>query len=133
MGCFSWCVEGDSRDAIRINNGKSKKRVYLVTPDNEYIAEDYYEGYGVFGGKDAYALLAKWNCPDKCNGDVDHDRSIGIHLTYDREDVLDDKGRRVDPNTTLKYPLKFARNKKLTYDELLPATDDPNQGFGEWF
>ena len=89
--------------------------VYLITPDNEKIYKPHYQGFGVFGGFDAYALLAKWNVPEKCNNNIEHDRLISIMLEI-----------KHDP---AKFPLKFAKNPECSYDDLLPAQDDPAQGY----
>tara|TARA_B100001778_G_C18251540_1_gene478036 strand:- start:47 stop:511 length:465 start_codon:yes stop_codon:yes gene_type:complete len=44
--------------------------------------ESAYDGYGEFDGKDFYQLVAEMSRPDKCNGDVEHDRLIGIGLFF---------------------------------------------------
>jgi len=75
--------------------GGCKSINYLMSPDGEVYEEKNYEGYGVYGGKDAYALLAQtnveavreWFTPDMPNmhdweptGDNDEDRMLGIDL-----------------------------------------------------
>lgn len=113
MGFFSWLT---SDTEISISNRFSKRRalpVYLITPDNERIFEKHYEGYGVFGGFDAYALLAKWNYPEMCNGDIDHDRTIGIFLCDEESE----------------YQLKFSQSPNARYEDLPPAKRCPNQGY----
>ena len=39
----------------------AKQTVYLIRTDGKLIQEDDYEGYGVFGGIDAYGWLAHNN------------------------------------------------------------------------
>ena len=115
MGFFSW-LTSDTRKSI--SNRYSRRRalpVYLVTPDNEHIFEKRYEGYGEFGGFDAYALLAKWNCPEKCTGNPDDDRIVGINLAFSGEEI--------------KYPLKFSQNPDARYEDLEAAERCPNQGY----
>ncbi len=36
----------------------------IVCPDNTEICEDCYDGYGMFGGHEAYDLVAEWNRED---------------------------------------------------------------------
>lgn len=34
---------------------------YVACPDGNFICENYYDGYGRFGGRDIYELVAEWN------------------------------------------------------------------------
>ena len=52
----------------------------MITPEGDLYFENKYDGYGVFGGKDFYVAVAETNVPDECNGDIDHDRLLGIEL-----------------------------------------------------
>ncbi len=63
MGCFSWMDCKKPKKAIRIGTGP----VYVLVP-REFqdfygpcIVESCYNGYGSFGGHDAYELIAIWN------------------------------------------------------------------------
>lgn len=57
MGCFSWMFcNRDNKVALKIG-----RKGYLLLPDDTCIMEEVYNGYGVFGGKDVYALVAEWN------------------------------------------------------------------------
>jgi hypothetical protein len=47
----------------------------MITPDGRVFTEKDYEGYGVFGGKDFYELLAELN-------GLPSDRSAGIDLAF---------------------------------------------------
>ena len=76
--------------------------------------ETEYEGYGEFGGKDYYQLLAEMN-DLPVNGDADHDRQLGIDLYFD-----ENKGC-ITPNLTRHPEWKWRKEE--------PA-NDPNQGWG---
>ena len=118
MGFFSWMTSDTHRSISNRYSSRGALPVYLYCPDGTKIYEPNYEGYGDFGGKDAYALLARWNRPELCTGDDDYDRGIGIQIgCYDRQ------------MARLKYPLKFAESDSLSYDELGPAVECPDQGF----
>ena len=68
MGVFTWTdasVSGPKKNAY----GEYRKRdkidyggyARIVCPDNSVIEESCYGGYGMFGGRDAYDLVADWN------------------------------------------------------------------------
>lgn len=114
MGFFSW-ITSDTKEPIRNRySSAGALPVYLLCPDGTKLYEDNYEGYGLFAGQDAYALLARWNVPERCNGDEDHDRGIGIFLEL---------------NPRIKYPLKFVEDGSLSYDDVPASEVDPNQGY----
>lgn len=118
MGFFSWKTSDTGKSITNRYSSAGALPVYLYCPDGSKIYEPDYEGYGDFGGHDAYALLARWNCPDKCSGEEEKDRSIGIHIgCYDEQ------------MASLKYPLKFAESPDFTYEELEPAESCPYQGY----
>lgn len=129
MGQFSWKTS-DTKRAITVRNSEvGSFPVYLVTPDNEKILEKWYEGYGVFGGYDAYELLAKWNRPDLCkNNDTEHNRGVGIEL----DDCYQQNKLQGIEFSMMKYPLKFCEDPNLNYEDLEPAEIDPNQGWGDY-
>jgi hypothetical protein len=78
MGLFSWITQ----DTVRsIPSRYSERETFPVTMSdnkgNRWV-ETEYEGYGVFGGKDYYQLVAEMN--GRATGDLESDRTIGIHL-----------------------------------------------------
>lgn len=65
MGFFSWQTS-DSKKSIYNSYTDKCRTVYLLRPNGlPAIQEDEYEGYGVFGGVDAYELLAELNFGNK--------------------------------------------------------------------
>ena len=84
--------------------GGCKSTNYLMSPDGKVWKEENYEGYGVYGGKDAHALLAQtnvegireWYSHPSANmpnmkdweptGDDDDDRSVGIEMTHQKRE-----------------------------------------------
>lgn len=74
-----------------------------------------YEGYGVFGGRDFYELLAEMNNIPKDNLTNDEYRSKGIDLYYSTTPFI-------SPNLT--------RNKEWIWINEVPE-DDPNQGWSD--
>lgn len=61
MGFFSWKTQ-DTNRSICIAYGKRSTFPVTMTDNkgNKWLEKDY-EGYGVFGGKDYYELLAEMN------------------------------------------------------------------------
>lgn len=118
MGFFSWVTSDTHRSISNKYSDRGALPVYVYCPDGRKIYEPDYEGYGDFGGEDIYALVARWNCPEKCCGNPDEDRSVGIDIAcYDEQ------------NFRLKYPIKIAESPDLSYEDLEPSIGDPMQGY----
>lgn len=133
MGFFSWKTS-DTEESIWNSFTTKCRPVYLYCPNGEIIEEKEYEGYVVFGGLDAYGLLAMWNRevegaepmfsysePDPAFIEyIESVRDAGISLAFSGKEI--------------KFPLKFSFSKNRSYPALAAAQDCPNQGyFGcEW-
>jgi hypothetical protein len=81
MGFFSWKTSDTNKS---IANKHSDRRTIPVKmlddKGNEWFEHDY-EGYGVFGGKDYYELLAEMNPRKRRN--IKDKRSRGITIAFD--------------------------------------------------
>ncbi len=105
-------------------------RVQMMDDKGNVWTEDNYEGYGVFGGKDYYELLAEMNGV-KPNDDVydcmspeqytDYMRSAGIGIAFK------DNGSG-DHTFGIKYPNLVESAKGWTYQHWGPESC-PEQGF----
>jgi len=86
MGFFSW-IAMDTGRSIRNRHveGYSSQVVYMRDQKGNVWKEDDYDGYGVFGGKDFYQLLAEMNEVEGLTGDVNNDRQLGIDLAFSKE------------------------------------------------
>jgi len=78
MGFFSWHTNDTQEPVWNMYSGHATKTVYMIDNKGNTWREDSYEGYGDFGGKDYYELLAEMN-------GLDSDRQLGIDLNYNRE------------------------------------------------
>lgn len=116
MGFFSWKTSDTKESISNKHSVLGALPVYLVTPDNEKIFEPDYDGYGVFGGHDVFALLAKWNVPEKCTGNEARDRYAGIDLILKTPELI-------------KFPIKFSTNPERTYNDLAASEECPLQGY----
>lgn len=75
MGFFSWLTQ-DTNESIASNySDRETFTVFMRDNKGNVWMEDNYEGYGVFGGKDFYELLAEMN-------ELGNDRGDGITLAF---------------------------------------------------
>ncbi len=82
MGFFSWKTQDTDRSIANIYSSRMTFEVTMTDNNGNKWTESAYNGYGLFDEKDFYQLFAEMNKPDKCNGDVNHDRVIGIDLFF---------------------------------------------------
>jgi hypothetical protein len=80
MGFFSWKTNDTGRTIWNAYSGQDFFPVYMLDDKGNRWVEEEYEGYGVFGGKDFYALLAEMN--NLGSDDLEQARSAGIDLAY---------------------------------------------------
>lgn len=117
MGQFSWL---DCKDGSQVLDDVWED-VYLLIPKDfggGHIEEHFYDGYGRFGGRDVYALVAQWNCPDCCINEDEADRFVGIQIAcYDEQ------------NEKLRYPIKITHDPNAVYEDCKPSPNDPHQGW----
>lgn len=121
MGFFSWKTSDTNKSISNVYSDRGALPVYLLIPEEfggGSIYEENYDGYGRFGGRDAYALLANWNWGELCNGNDEDDRMIGIKMHYECE----------RNGTYEKYPLKFVE-REVPYQYASASTDCEYQGF----
>jgi len=119
MGFFSWHTCDTDRSIANNASDRPTFEVHMITPDGRVFTEKDYDGYGEFGGKDFYELLAELN-------GLGSDRSAGIDLCY--------KGNRSGDDTPgVIYP-KFVEvldkdNVKEQYSNLRNPRSCEDQGF----
>ncbi len=61
MGFFSWITQDTDRSIPSTYSDRRTFPVYMHDNKGNVFKEDNYEGYGEFGGKDYYELLAEMN------------------------------------------------------------------------
>lgn len=117
MGFFSWETSDTNKSIPNIYSSRNTFPVYLLLPHGGYLEETAYEGYGDFAGQDVYALVARWNMPEKCTG-CEEDRILGIEIACNDKD-----------NANLRYPIKIVENKDLKYVEAKSSINCKYQGY----
>ena len=122
MGFFSWKTNDTNTSIANIYSGYDVISVYLIDNNNRMYKEDAYGGYGVFGGKNFYELLAEMNgLPPEC--------SNGILLDADNnwiEFAYDNRMTRITNKAVDKQTLIKVREKGVIYPNLV---ENP---FWEW-
>ena len=58
MGFFSWKTSDTDTSISNSYSSRGALPVHMITEDGRVFTEPEYEGYGVFGGKDIYELIA---------------------------------------------------------------------------
>lgn len=127
MGFYSWKTVDSNESISNRYSIKGSLPVALLIP-KEFgggaLIESSYEGYGTFAGKNAYALLAQWNTPEKCTGNPEDDFNLGIDIgCFDHQ------------HEKLKYKLKFVtlhyyeKTKSLYENVAGYSINCPDQGY----
>ena len=107
MGFFSWITQDTRKSISNVHTDRGPLRVTMTDNKGNRWHEDEYDGYGVFGGKDYFELLAEMN-------GLGPDRDKGINLVYD-------SGKKfLSPNLT--------ENPRWEWKDEVPK-DCPHQGF----
>ena len=75
MGFFSWETSDTNESVSNKHSIRGAKPCKMIAPDGRVWKELDYNGYGEFGGKDFYELLAELN-------GLESDRDKGIGLAF---------------------------------------------------
>lgn len=132
MGCFSWITQNSNRSIIMDGYGTRRypcRTVYMWDNKGRRWREPNYEGYGVFGGKDYYVLMAEMNQEYGPDVTDKQKRDDGINLVYPD---LNSFAAGPDPNRKkgLLFP-NFTDCREWTWRNEEPDTCG-NQGSGNW-
>lgn len=120
MGFFSWITSDTHRSIANQWSCRETFPVYLLQPHGlPTLREDNYDGYGVFGGRDVYALMAGWHGYRLSGQDTQEERCKGIDL--DNPNRQDDQRPR--------YPIKLVEDPTLRYEDVEESKSCPDQGF----
>jgi len=85
MGCFSWIAQNSNRSIIMYGYGNRRypcRTCYMWDNKGRRWRETEYEGYGIFGGKDFYILLAEMNYEYGPEIDDEQKRTDGINIYF---------------------------------------------------
>ena len=88
MGFFSWKTQDTDRSIPSHYSNRKTFSVQMMDNKGNVFTETNYEGYGRFGGKDFYELLAEMNGfeSDKTGDEyTDEARGFGISLAFSKD------------------------------------------------
>tara|TARA_R100001126_G_scaffold45298_1_gene25633 strand:+ start:231 stop:563 length:333 start_codon:yes stop_codon:yes gene_type:complete len=94
MGFFSWHTNDTNEPIWNCHTGKHDT-VYMIDNLGNQWVEHFYDGYGEFGGKDYYELLAEMN-------GLPSDRGEGIDLAFSNP-----RKKHITPNLVTKPNQKW--------------------------
>ena len=123
MGFFSWRTQDTDKSIANQYSSRPTFRVQMLDDKGNVWTEDHYDGYGVFGGKDYYELLAEMNglvsveTADKYTDDM---RMKGIDLAF--------KDSPNGDNPEVKFPNLIEMAEGWQYDPKGPEGCN-DQGF----
>lgn len=80
MGFFSWNTSDTNKSIANCHSSRPVFTVHMITEDGQVFTEKNYDGYGVFGEKDYYVLMAELN--GITGSDEDQLRSKAIDLAF---------------------------------------------------
>ena len=112
MGFFSWKTQDTNKSIPNIEQStRDTFTVYMRDDRGNVWKEEAYSGYGDFGGKDYYELLAEMN-------GLGSDRDAGMNLAFDRERNSDARWPALTENIDAKVTGKprDCRDQGVFYD-----------------
>lgn len=128
MGFFSWKTQDTDRSIANAHSNRATFKVQMLDNNGNVWTEEKYNGYGEFGGKDFYELLAEMNgfiseLYKKGTDDyTDEARGFGINLAFS-------KGNATGVGTEgVYYPNLIEEAKGWVYDMSGPDMCE-NQGY----
>ncbi len=112
MGFFSWKTS-EGQSIANWHSSRPTFTVWLVLPDGTKYQEDCYDGYGEFGGKDFYEVVAGLNGHANAAADA---RSAGLDLSFK------------DDQTGVVLP-RFTSDPDAKWEDLKDPEPCPDQGY----
>ena len=112
MGFFSWNTQDTDKSIANQYSNRKTFRVQMMDNKGNVWTEDNYDGYGRFGGKDYYVLMAEMNGL----GDSEDPRNAGIDLAFQED------------QTNVIFPNLVEEKDGWVFDPIGPDTC-PDQGY----
>jgi hypothetical protein len=136
MGFFSWRTQDTDKSIANQHSIRSTFRVDMIDDKGNVWSEYSYDGYGVFGGKDYYELLAEMNgfvSVENADNYTEDMRMKGIELAF--------KDSPNGDNPEVKFPNLVEMANGWQYDPKGPEScefqgffydDDTEEDEDEW-
>lgn len=128
-GQFSWFTQ-DTGEQIG-SQDENQIPVYMFDNKGKFYYENDYDGYGVFGGKDYYELVAEMNGytadnAEEFGGMFNDLRGIGIKLAFDELETKNENGDILFPALITRPNFNWK-----SHDFTQEPENDPNQSWYE--
>lgn len=129
MGYFSWLTQDTDKSIANQDSCRQTFPVYMTDDKGNRWREDNYEGYGRFGGKDYYELLAEMNGGPS-------DRREGIKMAFEENHAGNNPNVKhpnltEDPNWVWRNAIpKSCREQGYFYEDKEDAYDEEGEYFG---
>jgi hypothetical protein len=128
-GQFSWMTQ-DTGEQIG-SQDENQIPVYMFDDKGKYYYENDYDGYGVFGGKDYYDLVAEMNGytadnAEEFGGMFNDLRGIGIKLAFGELETKNENGDILFPALVTRPNFNWK-----SHDFTQESKNDPNQSWYE--
>ena len=128
-GQFSWMTQDTGQQIGSMEENQIP--VYMFDDKGKYYYENDYDGYGVFGGKDYYDLVAEMNGytadnAEEFGGMFNDLRGIGIKLAFDELETKNENGDILFPALVTRPNFNWK-----SHDFTQEPKNDPNQSWYE--
>jgi hypothetical protein len=120
MGFFSWKTQDTDKSIANKWSARDTFRVQMMDDKGNVWTEDSYDGYGEFGGKDYYELLAEMNGLTANNPDELRGKGIELAFSNGNHSGVGTEG--------VKYPNLVEMADGWRYDPMGPDSCE-DQGF----
>ena len=129
MGFFSWKTQDTNESICNVYSTRTPFTVFMKDNQGNVWIEPEYQGYGEFGGKEYYELLAEMN-------GLRHD-SQGIELAYSGKPYLSpnlfaNPGSEWTNTPPLSCPNQGYFYENFTWDKEDPAREEYNNQESSW-
>ena len=116
MGQFSWKTSDTKRSIHSNGDCGCGFPVAMILPDNSRFIENHYEGYGEFGGKDIFEVVAELNGKK--------DRSEGLDILEINSNVREDYKQVPLKGTNLFIPVMKTWDEKTAEFGGIPSSKE---------
>ena len=134
MGYFSWRLSGTDTPIMNQCSGAGATKATMLSPNGgESYTELNYEGYGIFGGKDAYVHLCDMNLPEHKDKTEEFRRSMGLALDMGNAYADKDTGKLYSFHFSTLHPdINDFTGNYATKQEGYDLTPNELKETGQW-
>ena len=118
MGTFSWYTQDTDKQILIEYNYQITGDIYMLDNLGNEYKETAYDGYGVFGGKDYYVLMAEMNGIIDSDPQKMRERAIDLEFLEKKEGVLFPNLNAKSGQTWInKAPIRDPRQGQMKFED----------------